>query len=388
MNFISFVLKNLTRRPVRTALTVLGLAVAVGSMIALLGISHNVQRTVAAGFERRGLDLVVLQAGVADQLSSDLDEHLVDAVKKIPGVDPDGVDIALVQYLALQKPSGSIDNVVVIGWPAGNNGFDDLHILKGRRLAAGDRDKAMLGSKLAGNLHMGVGDRLDISEKQFEIVGVFESFSVFENGAVVTLLGDAQSLTTSRKGRISGFSVRVEKSIEHPDADIEAVRQRIDSMKDAEGKSLHLAAQTIKEYMQTASHLNIMKAMTWMVSVIAIVIGIISMLNTMIMSVLERTQEIGILRAVGWPKSRIVRMVLGEAIALGLAAAAFGALGAWGFIYLLTLFPKVNGFIESGIAPVVIAEGFGLTLLIGLLGAVYPAIRAARLLPTEAIRHD
>jgi putative ABC transport system permease protein len=139
---------------------------------------------------------------------------------------------------------------------------------------------------------------------------------------------------------------------------------------------------------QTAAHITMLKAMTWMVSVIAVVIGVISMLNTMIMSVLERTQEIGILRAVGWPKSRIVRMILGEAIVLGLAAAAFGAVGAVSFTYVLTLFPKANGFIEGGIAPVVIAEGFALTLFIGVLGAAYPAVRAARLLPTEALRHD
>ena len=125
-----------------------------------------------------------------------------------------------------------------------------------------------------------------------------------------------------------------------------------------------------------------------MVSAIALVIGVISMLNTMVMSVLERTHEIGILRAVGWPKGRVVRMVLGEALFLGLAAAAVGAAGAVAMTYLLTQFPRVNGFIEGGIAPVVIAEGFGLTALIGLLGGLYPAIRAARLLPTEAIRHD
>jgi putative ABC transport system permease protein len=75
-------------------------------------------------------------------------------------------------------------------------------------------------------------------------------------------------------------------------------------------------------------------------------------------------------------------------VILSLAAAACGSLGAIVLTYVLTLFPKVNGFIESGIAPVVILQGFGFTVLIGLIGAAYPAIRAALLLPTEAIRHD
>jgi putative ABC transport system permease protein len=130
------------------------------------------------------------------------------------------------------------------------------------------------------------------------------------------------------------------------------------------------------------------KALTWVVSIVAMVIGAIGMLNTMAMSVLERTQEIGILRAVGWPPSRVLRMILGEATLLSLIAAVVGTAGAWIALHLLSLSPKVNGFIEGRLAPVVIAEGIAITLLIGLLGGIFPAFRAARFLPTEAIRHD
>ncbi len=388
MNFLSFIVKNLTRRPIRTALTVLGLGVAVGSMIALLGISHNVEATVAEGFERRGVDLVVLQGGVADQLSSELPQELVDRVTKLEGVDAKGVDVALVQLLELKRPSGSSIPVVSIGWPASNFGFDDLEILKGRRLLPGDKRKVMLGSTQSANLKADVGDSITLQDEQFEVVGLFRSFSVFENGAIILLLNESHELSPLRKGSITGFSIRVNKSVDHPDADIEAVRQRILALKDDKGKAISLSAQTIKEYVKTASHIQILKAMSWMVSAIAMIIGIISMLDTMIMSVLERTQEIGILRAVGWPRSRVMKMVLIESVLLSLAAAGLGTIGAVIITYALTQFPMVNGFIESGIAPVVILQGFCFTLLIGLLGAAYPAIRAALLLPTEAIRHD
>src|SRR5262249_51932065 len=151
---------------------------------------------------------------------------------------------------------------------------------------------------------------------------------------------------------------------------------------------VRLSAQSPAEFINTLSHLKLVRAISWMVSVIAVLIGVISMLNTMVMSVLERTQEIGILRAVGWPRGRIIRMVLGEAVVLSLVAAAAGTAVASGGTCLLTLTPKVNGFIEPGLSPVVIAQGVGMTALIGLLGGAYPAFRAARLLPTEAIRHD
>lgn len=384
MYFVSFILKNLTRRPIRTALTVLGLAVAVGSMIALLGISHNVESAIAEGFEHRGVDIVVLQSGVVEQTSSEVEEKLIEKVLAIPGVDPKGVDAALISMTVLRRGSDDLP-AVTIGWPSNNFGFEDLAIVAGRRVVDGDRRKVMMGYKMAENLKKQVGDTIELQEKMFEIVGIFKSFSVFENGAIVMLLPEAQEIS-NREGKLTGFSLRVNKSADHPDADVEAVRQKINELTDTTGR--HLSAQTTKDYVKSASHVQLLKAMSWMVAVIAIIIGVISMLDTMIMSVLERTQEIGILRAVGWPRSRVVKMVIIEAVMLSLAAATLGAVGAVALTYVLTLFPKVNGFIESGIAPSVILQGFAFTVLIGLVGAAYPAIRAAMLLPTEAIRHD
>jgi putative ABC transport system permease protein len=386
MYFVSFVLKSLTRRPIRTALTVLGLAVAVGSMITLLGISHNVETAVAESFERRGADLIVLESGKPSQLDSDMDQAVVERVRAIDGVE--GVDAALVAMLDITRPSsGSVIPALCLGWPPENFAYDDIRVVAGRKLRPGDTGKVMLGATIAESLRQSVGGTIILKEEPFEVVGIYQSFTVFENGAVVILLTEAQRLA-NRPGSISGFSVRVRKTTADPGAEVEAVRRKIQALTDAKGKSERFSVQTVGEYIHTSSHIRIVRAMVWMVSVVALVVGVISMLNTMVMSVLERTHEIGILRAVGWPRGRVVRMVLGEAVVLGLAAAAVGAAGAVATTYLLTRFPQVNGFIEGGIAPVVIAEGFGLTALIGLLGGLYPAIRAARLLPTEAIRHD
>src|SRR5687767_102712 len=101
MHFLAFIVKNLTRRPVRSALTVLGLAVAVGTMIALRGISHNVETSIAGAYEQRGVDLVVFQRGVTDQLTSDLDQGLVDRVRAIPGVT--GADAAMVELVEVPR---------------------------------------------------------------------------------------------------------------------------------------------------------------------------------------------------------------------------------------------------------------------------------------------
>jgi len=385
MHFITFVLKNLTRRPTRTALTVLGLAVAVGSMIALLGISNNVERAVAESFERRGIDLIIMERGKPNQTDSDLDEKLVERVRKLEGVEQ--VDAALAIFMDLTSPSGATVPTLCFGWPPENFGYNDLKLLDGRRLVASDTRKAMLGFKRAQELNKGVGDTIKLHDEPFEVVGVFESFTVYENGAVLIQLKDAQELER-RPGSISGFSVRVRKSADNPDADVEAVRQRIEALTDEKGRPTRLSAQSVREYVQTMLYIRIVRAMVWMVSVIAVAIGVISMMNTMVMSILERTQEIGILRAVGWTRGRVVRMVLGEAVLIALLAAAVGTVGAIAATHALAASPRVSGFIEPGIAPTVVLQGFALTALIALLGGLYPALRAARLLPTEAIRHD
>lgn len=390
MHFATFVLKNLTRRRTRTALTILGLAVAVGSMIALLGVSANAENAVMESFERRRIDLVVLQAGRSSGLNSDFRQYLVDQAKKIDGVEE--ISEAVVNLIDVTRDSGSTDQVMIFGWRPDNFAFEEIDVVAGRKLENGDRHKVMLGKILADNLKKGVGDTVVFgkpeagnTENVYEVIGIYRSFVVFEDGGAIVSLKDGRVLTGMQ---VTGFSVRVKKAAPDSKAEVEAVRQRIEALRDPEDPSVRLSARTPESYVNSVSQLQMMRAVSWIVSAIAIVIGVIGMVNTMAMSVLERTQEIGILRAVGWPRGRVMRMVLGESILIAAAAAAAGALAAEIGTRILTLSPKVNGFIVGGVSSRVILEGAIITLVIGVLGGLYPAFRAARLLPTEAIRHD
>lgn len=394
MTFVAFIFKNLTQRPIRTALTVLGLSVAVGSMIALLGISKNFRASQAATFEERRVDLVVLRGGDAIQLTSEVPEWVIQEVSKWPEVE--AIDAALVDMTEMQirEPRNADDvppskPVVLQAWLPINFGFDDMEVLEGRKLTVADEGKyyAMLGNEFAKSVNKKVGDTVTILQKKFEVVGVFKTSSFYEKGGVLTLLKDYQDLS-GRKNVVTGFSLRVRKKTDNPDAEVEAVRQRIMALTNQKGDSLRLTPERPEKYLDNASHLKITAAMAWMVSAIAMLIGVISMLNTMAMSVLERTQEIGILRAIGWPRRRVIQMVIGEALLLAFVAAVFGSVGAVGATHLMSLFPQVNTLIEPGIAWSVIVTGIGFALLIGLLGGAYPAYRASRLLPTEALRHD
>ncbi|MBM3981067.1 MAG: ABC transporter permease [Planctomycetes bacterium] len=384
MYFFAFILKNLLRRPIRTALTVLGLAVAVGSMVALLGVADNVQRSVESAFDTRRVDLIVMQKNKPLGLDSDFGEFFTDEARKLPEVER--LSEGVVSNATAKHNEGVM--FLVQGWKPDNFGFEDMEVLNGRLLKAGDTYKVMIGKTLASNLNRKVGDTITFTadpDHPYEVIAVFKSRVVFEDGGAIVSFPDGQALTGKK---VTGFSIRVKREGGDGAAQIDAVKAKIAALRDPKDKSVQLDAQSPETYVESVSQLKLIKAVSWIVSVIAFVIGVITMVNTMAMSVMERTHEIGILRAVGWPRRRVMSMILGEAVLLALAAALVGAVVAAGGLYALTRSPKVNGFIEPGLSPWVVALGTAITVLIGVAGGAYPAYRAARLLPTEALRHD
>ncbi len=106
----------------------------------------------------------------------------------------------------------------------------------------------------------------------------------------------------------------------------------------------------------------------------------------MIMSVFERTKEIGTLRAIGWRKMRIMWMIIGESLLLSIGGAILGSAAAIALVKLLTKLPVASGIISGDIAMDVIVEGFLVAILVGAAGSIYPALWGANLLPTEALR--
>src|SRR5687768_9064325 len=131
MYFATFILKNLFRRKIRTALTVLGLAVAVGSMIALLGVSHNVEKSVESAFDVRRVDLVVMQKGKPLGLDSEFREFFVDQTRAMPEVERTSEGV--VGPVNVERDSGAVDdNIVLIqGWKPDNFGYEDMTLLEG-----------------------------------------------------------------------------------------------------------------------------------------------------------------------------------------------------------------------------------------------------------------
>jgi putative ABC transport system permease protein len=202
---------------------------------------------------------------------------------------------------------------------------------------------------------------------------------MYENHGMVIALSDLARVM-ARPGQVTGFLVWVQ----HPDDAAEV--QRVCAAIEALGP--RVSAKPAAETVSGTTEIRFIRAMSWITSAIALFIGAVGILNTMIMSVSERTKEIGILRAIGWRRWRIVRMILFESVVMSLSGGALGALGAVGVTKLLGRHPAVAGLIDPQVGGGVIAFGIVVALAVGVLGAAYPAYRGAQLLPTEALRHE
>ncbi len=382
MRFHQFILKNVFQRKARSALTMLGVGIAVMAVVALVGIADGFERSFRELYERRGVDLLVVRAGSSEHLSSSVPQQVGKQIGKLPGVR--AVSPGLMDVVSFEQ--ANLTSVLLQGWTADSFLFDNLTILDGRRLRADDDAGVMLGTILARNLGKHAGEKLEIANGSFEIVGIYESFNPLENGSAVMLISSLQILM-DRPNQVTGFQVVLDDA---PDkrASIERVRHDINALRSPQGRPWGIAATPTRDYVRGTSQIRMAEAMAWMTSIIALIIGIVGVLNTMIMSVFERTREIGILRAIGWRKSRVVRLILYESLLLSVVGAVAGIGSAVLLTYALTWWPMVNGLIRGDVAPAVMIQGFFIALAVGLLGGAYPAYRGAHLLPTEALRHE
>lgn len=375
MRLTTLAIRNVIRRPARSSLTICGLALAVGTVVALVGIAQGFEESMVALYEGRHVDIVVVQAGGIQKLGSGLDEGLEEEIRRLPGVRT--VSPGLADMISLDKYD--MFGVLLRGLSPDSPEFNDVRLVAGRRLNPGDGQCIMLGKVLAKDLDKSVGDTLEVLDGQpHEVVGVYESFSLYENGSILMLLKGMQQLLY-REGEVSGFAVICDQKDE---ASIQRLCEQIRAL--AGG----LDVQPTQDFIDSVVEIRSARAMAWFTSAIALVVGTIGTLNTMLMAVFERLREIAVLRAIGWRKRRVVRMVLYESILLALVGAGIGTLLAIGLTQFLSRLPAADRLVSGEIAPSVLLQGLAIAIIIGVVGGLYPAYLAARVAPATGLRYE
>jgi putative ABC transport system permease protein len=356
MTWWSLIGKNLLRRPARTVFTAVGVGLGVGLIVALLAITNGVHRTANDLTHVGRADFGLYQQDVSDFTRSLLPNSLATQVARDPGV----ASVAKVKLLV----EGGL---LVFGLDPSEFAYRRLVITQGAR-----------GAVLAGDhSRKHVGDVIRLGGRDFRVVGVYHSGDRFEDLGIVLPLPVVETLA-KRPGEVTSIGVNVKLG-----QNVKTVAARLQQHYPGVA-AITEPGQAIK--VDTSSRLIISTG--WIVSILALIVGGIGVTNTMAMSVFERTREIGILRALGWPGGRIGAMILSEAIGICLIAlgvgCALGVLAAQVFVRRSAL----SGLISPSYDASTFAWGLAFALGVAVIGALYPTWRAVRLSPIEALRHE
>jgi putative ABC transport system permease protein len=257
-----------------------------------------------------------------------------------------------------------------------------MQVLFGRPFRDG-HPEVMLGDLLADELKKKVGDTLEIQGSPFTVCAIFHAGSGLQADAVIMPLDQLQVLS-SVQGKVSTFDLRLRPAPagETP----EHYMKRAQAQIEAALPGLH--AVPAAERAHSNQFVQLAHASAWGTSLIALLIGVFGIANTMAMSVHERTREIGTLRAIGWKRGQVLLLIQLEAATLGLGGGIFGIVFGWCALHVLAALPQTATIVSASPPALFLVESLGVAVLAGLLAGAVPAWRAAHLSPMEALRYD
>jgi putative ABC transport system permease protein len=369
VNHVELAFRNLQRRPARSILTILGVAVAVGSFITLYGLSSSAYENVQQSIEDIPSDLTIRRSGSAELFGGAVPQALVPQVAQIPGI------AAVTGELISLVETDSGDHVLAAGWPDGSFFWQTVPLEEGRLPRQEERRVALVGLDLAGALKKRTGDTITLIGEPFHIVGVTRFKSVIDRNEVVVPLSDLQEVTF-RPGAVTYLSLR----LAHPQDPAE-----VDRISNAIAAIGGLSASKSEDLLRNDSMVGLLRAVSSSMAWVALLMGTLMVLNTLLMAVLERTREIGILSAIGWSTERIMGALMLEGLILSAIGSVAGIGIGIGGAYLLSAIPAIGRYVAvQPTIGLVLASALA-AIGIGIFGSSYPAWRAARQSPATAL---
>jgi putative ABC transport system permease protein len=382
-------LRELSRRKLRTALTITGITIGIWALVVFSSMANKINHLVGMGAEFYA-DRIVVTDGEAFGTSP---MRLAD-VDAIAGLDGVAAAEPKIEFLWESDPEvgfGVLDLVAgtVPGADAGWESFE-LQLATGRMLTTADEGNVVvLGSNLALEHGVVAGGTVEIRGQAFQVIGTLQPTLTSPDTTGYIPLGTAQHIYLGDLPPLVAESLEaadvVNQIMVYPTegADVEAVATAIEATVE------NSVSMTGAEFDETVGGTTtIFNAIIIGVAVISLVVGGLSVINTMAMSVAERTREIGIKRAIGGSRGRIIRELVAEAGVIGLIGGLIG-LGLGGIVVVLANEAgRASGTILFDLTPMTAAFAIGFSTILGMLAGIVPAWSAARLDPVSALRYE
>jgi putative ABC transport system permease protein len=412
IEFFNIAVRSLLVNKLRSALTMLGMIIGVGAVIILMSVGAGLQNMITSTFEELGTNLLFVQpsnpeapglAAMAPQFATASltmdDAEAMRRIRSVTAVNPTNENF--VKLIAGNESATS----VIEGTTPEFQQLYDFTMASGQFISEVNiarRDMVVvLGSKTAEDLfgsNDGVGQQVKLRDKRFMVIGVMEprgmsSFGVSWDEMVITPITTFQSRLFSNKtpsGEDAVQSVVVQVSsaelMDQVTEDIESLlrkRHRI-----AEDEDDDFAVVSMEQLLGTFETITIaLTIFLGLIGGISLLVGSIGIMNIMLVSVTERTREIGLRKAIGAKRRDILMQFLLEAATLSIIGGIIGLIGAWLISAGISMI-DLGGFkLQATVSPVIVLVAVLVSAFIGIASGIYPAMRAARLNPIDALHY-
>jgi ABC-type antimicrobial peptide transport system permease subunit len=367
--FGGMAVQSLWQRSARTLLTLGAIGLTVGAIMAIEGVLKGVSVQMTDMFANSQVEIMLRQADIADTSLSSIDDRAGAKIAAMPEVE----NASGIVFTGLMLPDlGSF--FILLGYSPNDFAIERFRIIEGEPLAS--NHQIIIGKTMAEALNKRPGQTIELSSSRYIITGIYETGIGWEEMGGVVTLRDAQTFT-GKPRKSTMYAVKLKDS-----SKAEEMVERINQ----EFPEIHAALTS--DFVGQMPDMQNSNSMVSSISFLAILVGGVGVLNTMLMSVFERTREIGVLRALGWRRRRILGLILREAAMLGLLGGAAGIGLALGMVALLQSSPMIGEAVQPIWDIEIFVRAISVALLLGLAGGLYPAYRATRLQPIEALRYE
>jgi len=384
------IFKNIFRRKARAFLTIFGIVIGIYSLIMMGSIAEKLTILVQGGVRYYGDKVMVSEASSGTFNSQPLSIDKIAELERVDGVARASASVEMLMDKEMGAMSVGMPNVIG-GTDSRDEGFETFKISyrEGRKLNKSDQGKVVVGSDIVKTLNAKLGGEVIVRDKKFEVVGIMEKTLTAPDNMVTMTLSDAQEIyikdlpevvrNNIDQRKIATSIVVFPKPGVNPDQLAKKINKKVSGVKAQGPKAFQ---EAVVEPMKPFN------AIIFGVALISLIVGGLSIINTMSMAISERTREIGIRKAIGASDWAILWQFVAEAAAIGLIGGLIGLFLGWASATLLNMAGEASNMAIFLMTPRLLIGSVAFSLFLGIFSGLYPAWHAARMDPIKALRYE